>query len=58
MGFGSGPLLGLLGTLQLLDPTHVWERGKALLRGVLVGGGPWLLSWSTGLLPSEPLVAI
>ena len=37
-GFRRGPLLDIVGTLQLLDSAHVRERDKALLRGVLVGG--------------------
>ena len=37
-GFRGGPLLDIDGTLQLLDSDHVWERDKALLRGILVGG--------------------
>ena len=37
-GFRGGPLLDAAGTLQLLDPSHVRERDKALPRGVLVGG--------------------
>ena len=36
-GFRGGPLLDAAGTLQLLYSSHVRERGKALLRGVLVG---------------------
>ena len=37
-GVRGGPLLDAAGTLQLLDPSHVRERDKALLRGVPVGG--------------------
>ena len=35
---GGGPLLDILGSLQLLDSAHVRERDKALLRSVMVGG--------------------
>ena len=38
-GFRGGPFLDVSGTLQLLNSDHVRERDKALLRGVLVGGG-------------------
>ena len=37
-GFRGGPWLDIHGSLQLLDSTHVRERGKALLRSILVGG--------------------
>ena len=37
-GFRGGPLLDVTGTLQLLNSSHVRERCKALLRGILVGG--------------------
>ena len=37
-GFCCGPLLSVTGSLQLLNSSHVRERDKALLRGVLVGG--------------------
>ena len=36
--FRGGPLLENCGSLQLLNSDHVRERGKALLRGVMVGG--------------------
>ena len=38
-GFRGGPFLDISGTMQLLNSDHVRERDKALLRGVLVGGG-------------------
>ena len=45
-GFRGGPSLNIDGTLQLLNSDHVRERDKALLRGVLVGGGlEWVSSW-------------
>ena len=34
----GGPLLDVFGSLQLLNSAHVRERGKALLRSVMVGG--------------------
>ena len=37
-GFRGGPLLDVRGSLQLLVSSHVRERDKALLRGVMVGG--------------------
>ena len=37
-GFRGGPLLDFHGSLQLLNSSHVWERDKALLRSVMVGG--------------------
>ena len=37
-GFGSGPLLDIHVSLQLLDSSHVRKRDKALLRSVMVGG--------------------
>ena len=37
-GFRGGPSLDIDGTLQLLNSDHVWERDKALLRSILVGG--------------------
>ena len=37
-GFRSGPLLDFYGSLQLLNSSHVRERGKALLRSIMVGG--------------------
>ena len=37
-GFRGGPLLDVTGSLQLLTSSHVRERDKALLRGVLVRG--------------------
>ena len=37
-GFRGGPFFDVFGTMQLLYSDHVWERDKALLRGVLVGG--------------------
>ena len=37
-GFRGGPLLDAHGSLQLLNSSHVRERDKALLRGVMVGG--------------------
>ena len=36
--FRGGPLLDIHGSLQLLNSSHVRERYKALLRGVMVGG--------------------
>ena len=36
-GFRGGPLLDVQGSLQLLDSSHVRERGKALLRSIMVG---------------------
>ena len=36
-GVRGGPLFEYTGTLQLLNPDHVWERDKALVRRVLVG---------------------
>ena len=37
-GFRGGPSLDIHGSLQLLNPSHVRERDRALLRGVMVGG--------------------
>ena len=37
-GFREGPLLDVHGSLQLLNSSHVRERDKALLRGIMVGG--------------------
>ena len=37
-GFRGGPLLDIHGSLQLLSSSHVRERGKALLRAIIVGG--------------------
>ena len=37
-GFWGGPLLGFLGSHQLLSSSHVRERDEALLRAVMVGG--------------------
>ena len=37
-GFLGGPLLDVRGSLQLLNSSHVRERGKALLRSIMVGG--------------------
>ena len=37
-GFRGGALLDVLGSLQLLNSSHVQERHKALLRWVMVGG--------------------
>ena len=37
-GFRGGPLLDIPGSHQLLNSSHVRERDKALLRGVMVGG--------------------
>ena len=37
-GFRGGPLLGVHGSLQLLNSSHVRERDKALLRAIVVGG--------------------
>ena len=34
----GGPLLDVSGSLQLLNSSHVWERDKALLMSVMVGG--------------------
>ena len=36
-GFRGGPLLDVHGSLQLLNSSHVKERGKALLRSIMVG---------------------
>ena len=36
-GFRGGPLLDILGSLQLLNSSHVRERDKGLLRSILVG---------------------
>ena len=36
-GFRGGPLLDVLGSLQLLNSAHVTKRDKALLRSVVVG---------------------
>ena len=37
-GFRGGPLLGVHGSLQLLNSSHVRDRDKGLLRSILVGG--------------------
>ena len=37
-GFRGKPLLDIHGSLQLLNSSHVRERDKGLLRGVMVGG--------------------
>ena len=37
-GFPGGPLLKVVGSLQLLNSAHVRERDKALLWSVMVGG--------------------
>ena len=37
-GFRGGPLLDFQGSVQLLDSSHVRDRDKALLRGILSGG--------------------
>ena len=37
-GFRGGPLLDVHGSLQLLNSSHVGDRGKALLRSIMVGG--------------------
>ena len=37
-GFRGGSLLDVHGSLQLLNSSHVRERGKALLRNIMVGG--------------------
>ena len=37
-GFRGGPLLDVHGSLQLLNSSHVAERGEALLRSIMVGG--------------------
>ena len=37
-GFRGGPLLDLQGSMQLLVSSHVRDRDKALLRGILCGG--------------------
>ena len=37
-GFRGGPLLDFRGTMQLLFSSHVRDRDKALLRGILSGG--------------------
>ena len=37
-GFRGGLLLDVHGSLQLLNSSHVRERDKALLRGIMVGG--------------------
>ena len=37
-GFRGGPLLDVHGSLHLLNSSHVRERDKALLRGIMVGG--------------------
>ena len=37
-GFRGGPLLDFRGSMQLLFSSHVRERDKALLRGILSGG--------------------
>ena len=37
-GFRGGLLLDIHGSLQLLNSAHVRERGKALLRTIMVGG--------------------
>ena len=37
-GFGGGPLLDLQESMQLLVSSHVRDRDKALLRGILSGG--------------------
>ena len=36
--FQGGPLLGIFGSLQLLNSAHVREKDKVLLRSVVVGG--------------------
>ena len=36
-GFQEGPMLDIAGSLQLLRASHVGERDKALLRGIMVG---------------------
>ena len=36
-GFRGGPMLDIHGSLQLLNSSHVRERDRALLRGVMVG---------------------
>ena len=33
-----GPCWIFHGSLQLLNSSHVWERDKALLRSIIVGG--------------------
>ena len=37
-GFRCGPLLDFQGSMQLLGSSHVRDRDKALLRGILSGG--------------------
>ena len=39
-GFQGGPLPDIYGSMQL-NSAHVRERDKALLGGVMVGGGVW-----------------
>ena len=36
-GFRGGPLLDVLGSLQLLNSSHVRDRDKGLLRSILLG---------------------
>ena len=53
-GFRGGPLLDVHGSLQLLNSSHVRERGEALLRSVMVGCLEWFfycpmpVLWCTG----------
>ena len=45
-GFRGGPLLDIHGSLQLLSSSHVRERDKALLRGVMFWGYlEWVSPW-------------
>ena len=37
-GFRGGPLLDIPGSLQVLNSSHVRDRDKGLLRGIMVGG--------------------
>ena len=49
-GLGSGPFLGYMGSMQLLNSSHVRDRDRAMLRGVLSGR---CLEWFSSLERSE-----